>query len=83
MLMNIQRKKTHLYFHQPTGNIRHMTKKEAKAAGAEWHRVQFVTNDQGVRVMRFQFTDPQGVTATVDITETEETEVKDGQPVTN
>ena len=60
-----------------------MTKKQAKAAGAEWHRVQFVTNDQGVRVMRFQFTDPQGLTATVDVAEHETVEVKDGQPVTN
>lgn len=79
MLMIIQRK-THLYFHQPTGNIMYATKKQAKQLGPDWHRVQFVTNDQGVRVMRFQFTDPQGVTATVDVAEHE---VKDVQPVAN
>lgn len=78
----LKQRKTHLYFHQPTGNISHMTKKEAKAAGEDWHRVQFVTNDKGVRVMRFQFTDPQGVTATVDVAERGEVEVKDGQPIT-
>lgn len=55
------------------------TKAEAKKLDDDWKKMQFVKNDKGQDVMRFTFTDSRGVTATVDVRETEPEEVnKDG-----
>jgi len=63
-------KKTHLYFHKPTGNITTATKKQAAILGDEWEQIQFVKNQEGERVMRFKF---NGVT--VDVQENNPQEV--------
>lgn len=61
------KRKTTLYFHQPTGNITYATKKQAKFLGPDWHKLLFVKNEKGEQVMRFSFTDARGCTATVDV----------------
>lgn len=63
----MSKRKPDLYFHQPTGNIMHATKKQAKRLPADWHLIQFIENEQGERVMRFTFIDARGVRATVDV----------------
>lgn len=47
------------------------TRAEAKKLSDDWHEMQFVKNEKGQDVMRFTFTDSRGVTATVDVRETE------------
>lgn len=68
------KRKTTLYFHQPTGQIMEATKSEAKKLDKDWHKMQFVKNDKGQDVMRFTFVDARGVTATVDVRENESEE---------
>lgn len=69
--------------HQPTGNIRRLTDKQAKTQlNNEWSEVKFVENEKGERVMRFTFDTSEGVTATVDVQENGTREVSiNGQPV--
>lgn len=64
-------RKPTLYFHQPTGQIMEATKAQAKLLDDNWKKLQFTKNEKGEDVMRFTFTDSRGVTATVDVKETE------------
>lgn len=66
------KKKDNLYFHQPTGSIMEATPAEAKKLGPDWHKLKFTQNEKGEDVMRFTFVDSRGVTATVDVKETEQ-----------
>ena len=59
-------KKIYIYCHKDTGNIKTVTKQQAKLLPPEYKRVQFVKNDKGEDVMRFQM---EG--ATVDVIENE------------
>jgi hypothetical protein len=54
--------KTKLYVHAASGNIMQATKKQAKTLGKAWSPIQFVENEKGERVMRFQLAG-----ATVDV----------------
>lgn len=47
------------------------TPAQAKKLDKDWHKMQFTKNEKGQDVMRFTFTDSRGVTATVDVRETE------------
>jgi len=77
----IKQRKPKLYFHQPTGNIMEADKKQAKKLGPDWHELKFTKNEKGEDVMRFTFVTPEGLVATVDVQETGEVEVENGQPV--
>lgn len=44
-----------IYMHKATGNIRFTNKSDGKKLGDEWTKVEFVTNKDGERVMRFKF----------------------------
>lgn len=70
------KKKPDLYANQITGDIRSMTAKEAKKAGSEWNKIQFVKNQEGQDVMRFTFIDDQGNRATVDVSQGEDKEIE-------
>jgi len=77
------KQKPHLYFHQPTGNICYATKAQARKLSDDWHKVDFVENQEGERVMRFGFVDDRGITITVDVQPNGEQEVAsdgDGSP---
>lgn len=51
------------------------TPAQAKKLDKDWHKIQFVKNEQGERVMRFTFIDDKGVRATVDVQQGEDKEV--------
>ena len=55
--------KKFLYFHTKTGDLKQLTKKEGELF-PEYRQIEFVKNDKGERVMRFQFNG-----ATVDVSE--------------
>lgn len=57
-------KKLLVFFHTTTGNIKTVTKQQAKLLPPEWKQVWFVKNDRGEDVMRFNFDG-----ATVDVQE--------------
>lgn len=57
-------KKLHLYFNQVTGNIKTVTKQQAKLLPPDYKPVHFVKNEKGEDVMRFNFDG-----ATVDVQE--------------
>lgn len=59
-------KKIYIYCHKDTGNIKTVTKQQAKLLPPEYRRVEFVKNNEGKDVMRFQM---EG--ATVDVFENE------------
>lgn len=56
-------KKQSLYFHTETGDVKNVTEDEAKLL-VGYRKIEFTKNDQGERVMRFQFNG-----ATVDVSE--------------
>lgn len=65
------KKATNLYFHQPTGSLVRANRRQARKLNKDWHRLEFTKNEKGEDVMRFKFVDARGVTATVDVKETE------------
>lgn len=68
--------------HQPTGNIMYATKEQAKQLNDDWKLVKFVKNEKGEKVVRFTFTDPRGVTCTVDVQPNKDEVVPNGEPIT-
>lgn len=48
------------------------TPAQAKKLEKDWHKIQFVKNEKGERVMRFTFVDAQGNRATVDVQQGED-----------
>lgn len=66
--MSLKRK--NLYFHKTSGSIVSATKSQAKKLPDEYQQIEFIKNQEGVRVMRFRFNG-----ATVDVSEMPEQEV--------
>lgn len=64
------RRKPTLYVHEDTGNIVTATKSQAKHLPDEYKKIEFVTNDEGVRVMRLRLKN-----ATVDVSDNGDREV--------
>lgn len=69
------------------GEVKVMTKSQGKHLSEDWARAKVVTNEQGVRVFRFQLASPvegedgkihTGI-ATVDISEVEEADTDGNQ----
>lgn len=68
-------KKIYVYCHKDSGNIKTVTKQQAKLLPPEYRQVQFIKNDKGEDVMRFQM---EG--ATVDVQENEPVEKPEAKP---
>lgn len=59
------------YLNQFTGEVVVVSKQHGKKLNEDWQKIEFTTNEKGVRVMRMQFNG-----ATVDVSENEEVEAK-------
>lgn len=63
------------YVNRYTGDVKIVTKSQAKSLSEDYDKVEFTTNDEGKRVMRIRIVDANGVTATADVMENGEREV--------
>lgn len=63
--------KKRAYVQRFTGEVAILSKQQAKKLNEDWSRVEFVENEQGVRVMRIQLAG-----ATVDVSENGKQEVE-------
>lgn len=63
------------YVNRHTGDVKIVTKSQAKHLSEDYSAVEFTTNAEGERVMRIRIVDENGVTATADVIENGEQEV--------